>query len=104
MLDKFSDPDSLIAAILQDGNTKEVLMLAWMNRAAYEATLETGLATFWSRSRNEIWVKGATSGNHQRVISISFDCDYDALLLQVESSGPACHTGQKSCFHNQVEL
>lgn len=96
--------DDLIAAIAQDVSTKEVLMLAWINREALAATIATGKATYWSRSRSELWVKGATSGHTQTVHSIAVDCDGDALLLRVTQVGAACHTGAKSCFHNNVEL
>ena len=92
----------LIPAIAQDAKTGEVLMLAYMNRQSLALTLKSGRATYWSRSRNELWVKGATSGNSQRVIAISLDCDGDAILIKVEQSGAACHTGEQSCFHNQV--
>lgn len=98
------DSDGLIAAIAQDISTGEVLMLAWMNREALAATISTGRATYWSRSRNELWVKGATSGHTQTVHSIALDCDADALLLKVTQVGAACHTGEKSCFHNNIEL
>ena len=92
----------LIPAIAQDAKTSEVLMLAYMNRQSLALTLKSGRATYWSRSRNELWEKGATSGNTQRVLSISLDCDGDAILIKVEQSGAACHTGEQSCFHNQV--
>jgi phosphoribosyl-AMP cyclohydrolase len=98
----FKDEKALIAAILQDCDTGEVLMLGWMNREAYEKTLESKRVTFWSRSRNQLWVKGESSGNFQEVISISIDCDRDALLLKVKSHGPACHTGEQSCFHESI--
>lgn len=94
----------LIAAIAQDSQTKEVLMLAWMNLEALEKTLVTGQATYWSRSRNSIWVKGETSGHTQKVRSISYDCDADALLLVVDQTGAACHTGERSCFHNPLTI
>jgi phosphoribosyl-AMP cyclohydrolase len=93
----------LIPAIAQDHLTGEVLMLAYMNRQSLAITLETSRATYWSRSRNELWEKGATSGHTQRVISISVDCDGDALLLKVDQSGAACHTGDRSCFHREVK-
>ena len=96
-----SDLD-LIPAIAQDVKTGEVLMLAYMNRQSLALTLETGRATYWSRSRNELWEKGATSGHTQRVLSIALDCDGDALLIKVEQSGAACHTGEQSCFHNGI--
>ena len=93
----------LIPAIAQDHLSGEVLMLAYMNRESLAITLESGRATYWSRSRNELWEKGATSGHTQRVISISADCDGDALLLKVEQVGAACHTGEDSCFHREVK-
>lgn len=95
-------PNSLIAAIVQDLDTKEVLMLAWMNREAFDLTLSTKRATFWSRSRQSIWVKGESSGNSMTVREMRFDCDADALLLLVEPAGPACHTGENSCFHSEI--
>ena len=98
-----SDLD-LIPAITQDVKTGEVLMLAYMNRQSLALTLEPGRATYWSRSRNEIWEKGATSGHTQKVISLALDCDGDALLIKVEQSGAACHTGEQSCFHNAISL
>jgi phosphoribosyl-AMP cyclohydrolase len=98
------DGDSLIPAIAQDVNTHEVLMLAYMNRESLAATLNTGRATYWSRSRNELWIKGATSGHTQEVHSISLDCDGDALLLQVTQIGAACHTGDMTCFHQGIEM
>ena len=94
----------LIPAIAQDAKTGEVLMLAYMNRQSLALTLKSGRATYWSRSRNELWEKGATSGNTQSVVAISLDCDGDAILIKVEQSGAACHTGEQSCFHNQVLL
>ena len=92
----------LIPAIAQDFKTGEVLMLAYMNTQSLAITIETGRATYWSRSRNELWEKGATSGHAQRVISIALDCDGDSLLLQVEQVGAACHTGNRSCFHRPL--
>jgi phosphoribosyl-AMP cyclohydrolase len=94
----------LIPAIAQDASTGEVLMLAYMNHESLAITIDTGNATYWSRSRNELWEKGATSGHTQKVLSISVDCDGDALLLKVEQTGAACHTGDRSCFHNQLKL
>jgi len=94
----------LIAAIAQDATSGEVLMLAWMNEESLSKTLETKQATYWSRSRNQIWLKGESSGNFQEVKSIFFDCDADALLLKVNQTGAACHTGELSCFHNEIEL
>jgi phosphoribosyl-AMP cyclohydrolase len=98
------DPDLLIPAVAQDATSGEVLMLAYMNAQSLATTLETGRATYWSRSRNELWEKGATSGNTQRIHSISIDCDGDALLLKVEQSGAACHTGERTCFHRNIEM
>ncbi len=98
------DSDALIPAIVQDSTSKEVLMLAYMNAQSLELTLTTGKATYWSRSRNELWVKGATSGHYQDVQSIVLDCDGDALVLQVIQAGAACHTGQQTCFHTPLEL
>lgn len=98
-----SDLD-LIPAIAQDASTGEVLMLAYMSRHSLAITLKTGKATYWSRSRNELWEKGATSGHTQKVLAISLDCDGDALLVKVEQTGAACHAGDKSCFHNPISL
>jgi phosphoribosyl-AMP cyclohydrolase len=98
------DSDALIPAIVQDSTSKEILMLAYMNAQSLELTLTTGKATYWSRSRNELWVKGATSGHYQDVQSIALDCDGDALVLQVIQTGAACHTGQRTCFHTPLEL
>jgi phosphoribosyl-AMP cyclohydrolase len=98
------DSEALIPAIVQDSTSKEILMLAYMNAQSLELTLTTGKATYWSRSRNELWVKGATSGHFQDVQSISLDCDGDALVLQVIQIGAACHTGQRTCFHTPLEL
>jgi phosphoribosyl-AMP cyclohydrolase len=98
------DSDALIPAIVQDSTSKEVLMLAYMNAQSLELTLTTGKATYWSRSRNELWVKGATSGHYQDVQSIALDCDGDAVVLQVIQTGAACHTGQQTCFHTPLEL
>jgi len=99
----FANSESLIAAILQDHATGQVLMLGWMNQEAYERTLATKRVTFWSRSRNQIWIKGESSGNYQDVVSIEIDCDRDALLIKVKSHGPACHTGEQSCFHESID-
>jgi phosphoribosyl-AMP cyclohydrolase len=98
------DPAGLIPAIVQDVSSNEVLMLAYMNAESLALTLSTGNATYWSRSRNELWVKGATSGHFQEVHSISLDCDGDALLLKVTQTGVACHTGDRTCFHTPLEL
>jgi phosphoribosyl-AMP cyclohydrolase len=90
--------DGLVAAIAQQWDSGEVLMMAWMDQAALERTIETGEATYWSRSRGEQWVKGLTSGNVQRVHSVSLDCDGDTVLLKVDQTGGACHTGDRTCF------
>jgi phosphoribosyl-AMP cyclohydrolase/phosphoribosyl-ATP pyrophosphohydrolase/phosphoribosyl-AMP cyclohydrolase len=87
---------------VQDAATKEVLMMAWMNAEALRLTLERGEAVFWSRSRQEIWHKGATSGNVQKVVEVRVDCDADTLLVLVEPAGPACHTGERSCFYRNI--
>ena len=92
----------LIPAIAQDASTGEVLMLAWMNIDSLRLTIESGFATYYSRSRQQLWRKGETSGHTQRVIRLSYDCDGDAILMQVAQTGPACHTGKKTCFHNPV--
>lgn len=92
----------LVPVIVQDVHSRAVLMLAYANRKALDLTLATGQAHFWSRSRQEIWRKGATSGNTQQVREIRFDCDADALLYLVEPAGPACHTGQNSCFYRRL--
>ena len=93
------DERGLVPAIVQDADTGQVLMLAYMNRLALERTLASGQTHFWSRSRNELWHKGATSGNTQQVTEIALDCDGDALLLRVHPAGPACHTGAVTCFY-----
>ena len=98
------DPAALIPAIVQDVSSNEVLMLAYMNAESLALTLSTGKATYWSRSRNELWVKGATSGHFQDVHTVSLDCDGDALLLKVTQTGVACHTGDRTCFHTPLEL
>ncbi len=100
----FKAPTTLIPAIVQDFTTHEVLMLAYMNREALTQTIKTGRATYWSRSRNELWIKGATSGHFQDVQSISLDCDSDTVLLQVLQIGVACHTGEHTCFHKPIDL
>lgn len=92
------DANGLIPAIAQDANTQEVLMLAWMNREAVRLTLETGEVHYWSRSRQEIWLKGKTSGHTQKLVDFRYDCDRDAVLLLVEQTGPACHTNRQNCF------
>jgi phosphoribosyl-ATP pyrophosphohydrolase/phosphoribosyl-AMP cyclohydrolase len=96
------DERGLVPAIVQDSSSGDVLMLAYMNREAIARTIATGETWFWSRSRSELWHKGATSGHTQRVVSLSFDCDFDALLIRVEPRGPACHTGERSCFFNDL--
>jgi phosphoribosyl-AMP cyclohydrolase len=98
----FKKGNGLIPVVVQDAKTKEVLMQAYANREAVENTLNTGKATYWSRSRNELWVKGETSGHTQKIVYISTDCDFDSLLYIVEQIGPACHTGEYTCFHNKM--
>ena len=93
----------LIPAIIQNDQSLEILMLAWMNADSLQRTLETGETWFWSRSRQELWHKGATSGNTQKVVQIHVDCDGDTLLLSVIPAGPACHTGARSCFYSPLE-
>lgn len=97
------DAAGLVPAIVQDARSKQVLMMAYMNRESLKRTLESGETWFWSRSRGELWHKGATSGNTQSVVSIAYDCDGDTLLLQVEPKGPACHTGETSCFYRELK-
>ncbi|ACT60062.1 phosphoribosyl-AMP cyclohydrolase [Hirschia baltica] len=94
--------DGLVAAIAQDVSSNEVLMLAWMNEDALKLTIETGRAVYWSRSRNQLWRKGDTSGAYQYVESIHTDCDQDAILLKVRQTDGACHTGRVSCFYRQI--
>ncbi|MCM2536082.1 bifunctional phosphoribosyl-AMP cyclohydrolase/phosphoribosyl-ATP diphosphatase HisIE [Neobacillus pocheonensis] len=96
------DEKGLVPAIIQDASTKEVLTLAYMNKESLDKTLETGETWFFSRSRQELWHKGETSGNTQRVVSVNYDCDQDALLVLVNPKGPACHTGAVSCFSERV--
>lgn len=102
-LDKYFKEYALIPAIVQDVKTGAVLMLAYMNKESLKKTLETGYTWFWSRSRGELWNKGATSGNVQKVISVYGDCDDDTLLIKVEQTGNACHTGEYSCFHHVIK-
>ena len=97
------DNEGLIPAVVQDANSLQVLMVAWMNEESLRLTRETAETHFWSRSRQVLWHKGATSGNVQRVREIRFDCDGDTLLLLVDPAGPACHTGEVSCFFRQLE-
>ena len=100
----FNKSDGLIPAIVQDAETKDVLMLAYMNRESWEATLKSGKATFWSRSRQKLWLKGESSGHVQMIKNIYVDCDDDTILLQVEQlGGAACHTGHRSCFYRKLE-
>ena len=99
---KFDDR-GLVAAIAQDHLSGEVLMLAWMNREALEQTLSRRVACYWSRSRQKLWVKGETSGHFQKVKEILIDCDQDAVVLKIEQTGGACHTGYRSCFYRRVE-
>ncbi len=96
------DEKGLIPAIVVDADSKKVLTLAYMNRQSLEISMEKGLTCFYSRSRNELWLKGETSGNYQHIVSITADCDYDALTVLVKKEGPACHTGADSCFNNLV--
>jgi phosphoribosyl-AMP cyclohydrolase len=95
--------EGLIPAIIQEQSTGRVVMMAWMNRASLESTIATGKTHFWSRSRQKFWMKGEESGNTQTVKDVSFDCDGDTLLIQVEQNGPACHEGYKSCFFRSIE-
>jgi phosphoribosyl-AMP cyclohydrolase len=97
------DEHGLITAVVQDARTSQVLMVAWMNAEALRLTLATGETHFWSRSRSELWHKGATSGNTQRVTGVWVDCDGDTLLVQVAPAGPACHTGAVSCFFRRLD-
>ena len=96
------DEKGLIPAIVVDDETGTVLTLAYMNRESLRISMEKGLTCFWSRSRQELWLKGETSGNYQHIVSITADCDMDALEVRVKKDGPACHTGEESCFHNPV--
>ena len=97
------DARGLIPCVVQQHDTGEVLMVAWMNAESVHLTLETGTTWFWSRSRQELWNKGATSGNMQRLVELLVDCDADTLLAKVDSPGPACHTGNRSCFFRALE-
>lgn len=94
--------DGLIPAIVQDTESKDILMMAWMNEQSLRLTIEKGTTWFWSRSRGELWNKGATSGNFQHVTEIQYDCDGDVLLLKVHPDGPACHTGERTCFYRSI--
>lgn len=102
-LEKYFVKSDLIPAVVQENSTGEVLMVAWMNRESMAKTLETGYTWFWSRSRQELWNKGATSGHLQKVIEIYSDCDDDTLLVKVEQTGAACHTGNHSCFFKKIK-
>lgn len=97
------DERGLIPCIVQDADTLDVLMMAWMNAESLRLTLETGETVFWSRSRQELWHKGATSGNTQKLVRLSYDCDADTLLALVHPEGPACHTGNRSCFYRSFD-
>lgn len=96
--------DGMLPVVVTDYKTNEVLMVAYMNEEAYNMTLETGKMTYWSRSRNELWIKGDTSGHYQYVKEIYADCDVDTLLCKVEQIGAACHTGKYSCFFNRIDF
>ncbi len=98
------DANGLIPAIVQDAESNQVLMLAYMNAQSLQLTLETHETYFWSRSRQELWHKGATSGNIQKVVELKVDCDADTLLIRVHPAGPACHTGEQSCFYREYRL
>ena len=98
------DERDLVPCVVQQQGTGEVLMMAWMNAESLALTVSTGTTWFWSRSRQELWNKGATSGNVQLVKRLLFDCDADTLLVIVDSAGPACHTGHRSCFYREVQL
>lgn len=99
---KFNDA-GLVAVVVQARESREVLMMAWANADALAETVRAGLATFWSRSRRELWTKGLTSGNTMRVVEIRLDCDGDAVLYVVDPAGPACHTGRRSCFYRKLD-
>ena len=100
----FKKGNGLVPVVVQDVETDEVLMLAYMNEEAFQMTLETKIATYWSRSRNELWIKGKTSGHYQYVKEIRIDCDEDTILLKVKQVGAACHTGNHSCFYRLYEF
>lgn len=102
-LDRYFAKGELIPAVVQEASTGEVLMLAYMNKESLQRTLESGYTWFWSRSRQELWNKGATSGHLQKVVAMYSDCDNDTLLVQVEQIGAACHTGHHSCFYTKME-
>ena len=98
------DAEGLIPAVIQDAASRDVLMVAWMNAESLQKTLASGETWFWSRSRAELWHKGGTSGNVQKVSALFYDCDGDTLLVLVQPAGPACHTGETSCFHRSMPL
>ena len=100
----FKKGNGLLPTVVTYANTKEVLMVAWMNEESFKKTKETKETWFWSRSRQELWHKGGTSGNMQRVVRMALDCDLDTLLVEVIPNGPACHTGATSCFFNEIPL
>ncbi|MBW1606408.1 phosphoribosyl-AMP cyclohydrolase [Lactobacillus sp. Sy-1] len=104
MKPNFDKQTGLLTTVVVDANTGQVLMVAWMNADSYQRTLASGETWFWSRSRKELWHKGATSGNTQRVVNMTLDCDADTLLVTVVPNGPACHTGKQSCFFNPVKM
>lgn len=97
------DANGLVPAVVQDESSREVLTVAYMNRESLAQTLETGQTWFWSRSRSQLWHKGETSGNTQSVVDVRVDCDFDSIVVRVKPSGPACHTGARSCFHNEID-
>jgi phosphoribosyl-AMP cyclohydrolase len=97
------DANGLIPAVVQDADTNQVLMLAYMNAESFQLTLRTNETHFWSRSRQELWHKGETSGNIQKVIEVKVDCDADTLLIRVQPAGPACHTGEQTCFYRNIK-
>ncbi|WP_179090268.1 bifunctional phosphoribosyl-AMP cyclohydrolase/phosphoribosyl-ATP diphosphatase HisIE [Paenibacillus sp. FSL H8-0548] len=98
------DDAGLVPAVVQDAQSKEVLMMAYMNKESLQLSVKSGVTWFWSRSRGELWNKGATSGHTQRIVSMAYDCDGDTLLVKVDQKGPACHTGRYSCFFNSIEV
>ena len=100
----FDKGDGIVPVIVQDSNSKDVLTLAYTNKESLKLTKETGNSWFWSRSRNKLWMKGEESGNTQKVKKILVDCDSDAIIYMVEPSGPACHTGKQTCFHNDMNF
>lgn len=101
---KLAFGDGLLPAIVRESGSGDVLMLAWMNGESYRKSLQSGETWFWSRSRQELWNKGATSGHRQKIVGIATDCDSDAILIDVETRGPACHTGERSCFGDRQQI